>query len=97
MIQMCKITSVDAEENVTFRNGTQKQMMRVWIKSSEAEVPRQWTSFVELWEEKIGKFEESGLGIGSDVSVEITPGYTRSFDGKIMRRIVVRILDLENE
>jgi len=97
MIHMCKITGVDAEESITFRNGAQKLMMRVWIKSSEAEVPCQWTSFVELWGGTIDKFEESGLGIGSDVSVEITPGYTRTFDGKMMRRIVVKILDLEDE
>lgn len=94
MIVTCRITGVDKEQTVTFKNGRSARVQRVWITPESDSGGREWQTFIDLWNEKITAFRESGLHEQDQVSVEIIPNYKRMDNGELRQKTEMVILDI---
>lgn len=95
MILTCKITSVDEAKTVTFKDGREGRVMRVWITPECDSGGKTWNTFIELWNDKVSAFLASGMKEQDQVSVEILPGYRRMDNGSLRQRTIMNIIELE--
>ena len=77
MIVNCEIIQIDAELTQKYNDGSIHRLQHVWIRPKDNRENTQWTSLLELRDEKIDEFAASGHQVNDIVPVRLKPDYYR--------------------
>lgn len=77
MIVNCKIVQIDNVNNITYADGSTHRHKCVWITPNDPKEKVQWTTLVELRDEKIEEFDATGRKEGDTVPVRFKPSHFR--------------------
>ena len=77
MIVNCKIVQIDSVNNITYADGSTHRHKCVWITPNDPKEKVQWTTLVELRDERIDEFAASGHQVNAVVPVRLKPDYYR--------------------
>lgn len=99
MKQICKITEVSEEKQVTFKDGTTHRKVTVWVAPAEAESDgRTWATVTTLWDERIDAFrrmQENNPETKNLVMVSFIPSYRKLSNENYVSALVVKITDID--
>ena len=77
MIVNCEIIQIDAELTQKYNDGSIHRLQHVWIRPKDNRENTQWTSLLELRDEKIDNFVYAGRKQGDVIPVRFKPAYRR--------------------
>lgn len=84
MIVNCEIIQIDDELAQKYSDGSIHRLQHVWIRPNDKRENVQWTTLLELRDERIDSFICSGRKVGDTVPVRFKPASRR-----IQRRVMV--------